>query len=224
MRSLDRIRLKSVDATNRAFVLHLYGHHILHEMAESPAPDFDNGICDTPSPSSCVWSPENAEVAWTEGWPDFFAGRVLEAFGRPGSTPFENHVDSGFSGQEDRIPGFVTAILHDLADVTNDDQHNDGAGRRDDTFFTFRMLWGLLKNYDPSSSLTHDHPTTIHEFWSGLRVFQHDRINQVSEIYREHHIVKPQPDLIVSTLSNPPATFSRNASFIVNWTVLQSGQ
>ncbi len=75
------------DGSPRALstILHEYGHHVLYESAESPAPTYDNGICDDsdtflifeiPDPGHCQWFPELGVVAWTEGFPTFLAAVI----------------------------------------------------------------------------------------------------------------------------------------------------
>ncbi len=218
---------------NEFTVYHEYGHHILVKLAESPAPDYDNGICDDPSPGHCIFGPENGDIAWTEGWPNFF-GVVLherhnEADGY-GVSPLLNFFDVetyarpfDFPGLEAQTEGIIAAILWDIVDADDDDQLGDGAGRRDRLNMTFADTWQVIRNFDPSSDLFHNHPTSIHEFWEGMREFHPESINLVSEVYGEHNIAKPLPELNVAALGNGPGTINRGASFTVSNSIDNDG-
>jgi hypothetical protein len=119
-------------------VIHEFGHHVLFSRAESPIPNYSNGICDSgPVAGHCIYSPEEGVVSWTEGWPNFFAAVVHNQYNGSeqwGTTRyvFEQRQDtSGFAGQEDKIEGVIAAILWDIIDMPADDQFEAGSGRRD---------------------------------------------------------------------------------------------
>jgi hypothetical protein len=100
------------------------------------------------------------------------------------------------------IEGFTSCILVDLVDASNDDQHSatdGGPGRRDAATLPFEEVMDVLRFYNPPGDNTH--PTNIHEFWDGYKALFPNRVNLVSEVYREHHILKPQPDLVVDSVS-----------------------
>jgi hypothetical protein len=199
-------------------VFHEYGHHILSTKAESPSPNYDNGICDTPDPGHCLFSPENGIVSWTEGWPNFFAAFVhdqFNGFDGYGQTMMEfetRPVPFTFLGEEDKIEGVIAGILWDLTDNINDDQALQGPGRRDRMQLPFSAIWDVITNFDPSTSSSHNHPTSIHELWDGLRQLQFNEIDRISEVYREHGIIKPQPDLrmtqLVRSATSAPGTLT----------------
>lgn len=210
-------------------LFHEYGHHILATQAESPAPDYDNGICDTPDPGHCLYGPEKGAIAWTEGWPNFFAMYMHNAHNDSdgyGSTmmQFETRASAfNFPGQEDRTEGIIAEILWDLVDSTNDDDRDEGAGRRDETDLNFNDIWNVIRNYNPSSNPFHNHPTSIHELYDGLRQNHLSQINRIASTYREAGIVKPQPDLVVSSVQNPPSQIARGATFSNSNTVRNDG-
>ncbi len=211
-------------------IYHEYGHHILSTKAESPSPDYDNGVCDQPGdPSHCLFSPENGRISWTEGWPNFFAAMLHDRHNAedgygPTMMEFETIPALDATPAElDNIEGVIAAILWDLNDTANDDQGPTGPGRRDNFNMSFGVMWEVIRNFDPSGDLFHNHPTSIHEFWEGLREFQPGSINRISEVYREHGIVKPQPDLRVSALENPPTQLPRGTTFALSSTVRNDG-
>jgi hypothetical protein len=214
-----------------ADLFHEYGHHVLSTKAESPAPDYSNGNCDTPTPGHCINQPENGLISWTEGWPNFFGAVLHTAFqitdGYPNTTKYAfesspDPVNFGFAGQEDMTEGVIAAILWDLFDGAVDEQ-NAAAPGRDRISLTFSAMWQPIRSFDPSSDIFHNHPTSIHEYWDGLRIFQLNSINLISEVYTEHNISKPQPDLEVTALQNPPQALAPGAQFSVTNTVRNTG-
>lgn len=214
---------------DEAAIFHEYGHHILSTRAESPNPDYDNGICDDPTPGHCIFSPEKGRISWTEGWPDFL-GAFLHArhnaedgYGATGYQ-FETLPALNVSAADrDNVEGIVAGILWDLLDTTNDDQGEQGPGRRDDFSMAFSTMWNVIRNFDPSSDLLHNHPTSIHELFEGFQELQPGSINKIAEIYREHGIVKPQPDVTMTALENPPTQLPRGTVFNLSSTVHNEG-
>ncbi|MBI4910612.1 MAG: hypothetical protein HY820_43770 [Acidobacteria bacterium] len=213
------IRVEPARQWDEFAVLHEYGHHLLYNRAESPAPDYNNGNCD---PGHCIWWPELGSISWTEGFPNFFGAYLITLFDHdPGS--FETHAENA-PGWEDRIEGHIAAILWDLWDSVPDDQHFDGAGRRDSAFvLSFEQIWDIVLRYDPSSANDHNHPTTIHEFYDGLKALYPSAVNLAAEIFREHHILKPQPDLALNGIGALPATVDAGSSFPVSIAVKNAG-
>ncbi|HUQ94674.1 MAG TPA: CARDB domain-containing protein [Bryobacteraceae bacterium] len=208
-----------------ATVFHEYAHHILDTKAESPLPDYsrEHEDCDG---SHCIKMPETVNVAWTEGFPNFYAFTLWTQFrtsdGYPGETKYScetMNINSDFDGEEDKIEGVVCAILWDLTDAHSD----DASERRDNINLSFADVWEVVKNFDPSNDILHNHPTTIHEFYSGLRIFQLSNINRIAEVYSGHDIQKPQPNLVITALQNPPQAVAPSQSFHVSNTVRNSG-
>ncbi|MBS1825094.1 MAG: hypothetical protein JST93_07215 [Acidobacteria bacterium] len=203
-------------------IFHEYGHHVLFTKAESPAPDYDNGICDTPGhPGHCVDLPEKGVVAWTEGFPDFLGSflhgqfAAIDGFPKP---PFdiENLVPAaGSEALAEQIEGVTAAILLDLADTTNEPG--------DSLSLTFSTIWDIVKNFDPSSATTHNHPTSILEFYDGMRQRQIGLINRVAETYIHNRIQRPLPDLVISSAANPPSLAAPGGSFTHTSVVRNAG-
>jgi hypothetical protein len=81
----------------------------------------------------------------------------------------------------------------------------------------------VIKNFDPSDSLLHNHPTSIHELFSGFQEMQTGSINRIAEVYREHGIIKAQPDLTMTALENPPTQLPRGTTFNLTSTVRNEG-
>lgn len=211
-------------------IYHEYGHHILVTKAESPIPDYDNGVCDQPDkPGHCIFQPEKGVISWTEGWPNFF-GAFMHARHTAedgyGVTRYEFEtlptVDVT-AAERDNVEGIIAGILWDLTDTANDDQGAQGPGRRDNFNMSFAQMWNVIKNFDPSDSLLHNHPTSIHELFAGFQEMQTGNINKIAEIYREHGIIKAQPDLTMTALENPPTQLPRGTTFNLSSTVRNEG-
>ena len=233
---------------------HEYGHHImayLYSVAH-PIPNYNNGICGAghcawgPELGVVSWT-----EGWPDFFAataiDVFNHDVDPVTRQDtetvntcpsGSTPtagtpsvrprysYENHFDCGFSGMEASIEGFIAAILWDIGESTgaNDDQHNNGAGRRDQLNGTFDLIWKAMKNYDPfPQDPFRNHPASIFEFWDAIKATQPSFINAVSEIFAEHHLITPQPDLSVTALSNPPASARAGSVFTATSSVSNVG-
>lgn len=214
-------------------VFHEYGHHVLTKASESPAPDYDNGLCDFNGPGHCIFVPEKGVVSWTEGWPNFFAlvlTSLHDAEDRIGENPLFNIAEAesyerpfAFPGQEDQTEGIVAAILWDLFDTVDDDQEAQGPGRRDRMSLSFAELWQVVRDFDPSRDPEHNHPVSIHEFYDGLRALRPELSNAVAEVFGEHNIRKPQPDLVVESLGTLPASANRGGTFAIANTVVNAG-
>jgi subtilase family serine protease len=238
------IRIPNADTWFEATLMHEYGHHVLYNFAESPIPDYNNGICDNGIFSfpdafgHCMWAPEKGSASWTEGWPDFFSRVLTTTYNHDDHYEIESHYysdtnktfpdcqSSQYWGQEDHIEGFVAAILWDLYDDVNDDQHWDDDGRRDNISLGWEYQWDVIRNYEPRGAGTS--PVTIHEFWNGMKAKYGGLpyggfINRVSEVFREHHIDKPLPDLVIENITIDPESPGRNQNVNVTITVRNQG-
>jgi len=167
---------------------HEYGHFIMDKYADIPDFDYCNGICDGAKCGHCLWSPENGYIHWMEGWPDFFADVLSRYWNRNDVYNFESHVDSSYTNR-DMIEGFTAAILWDIHDPAQDNQHGDDP--RDTLSLGFDEIWNVTTNYDPGG--TYNFPMTIHQFWNGFYSWYPGYRAGLWNIYAEHHIIKPCP-------------------------------
>ena len=196
---------------------HEYGHHILGTFAESPAPNYYNEVCDDPPfAGHCAWREEDGgvcipgtcdkSVAFTEGWPNFFARVLVDVYGKTlyddYETPLRDHDTCPWTapnlemcpvaGEDTRaIEGIVTCILWDLYDNNQDNHDTDSTADR--LYEPFDVVWDVIMNYDPlpgilPNELAHNHPVNIDEFWAGFTSRHFDRANRLTEIYNENHI------------------------------------
>ncbi len=120
--------------------------------------------------------------------------------------------------------GYTATILWDLHDVRQDNR--DSNNSIDRLAEGFARQWAVLMGYDPApADPAHNRPTTITEFWNGLRAMYPWLANRLSAIYDENEITGfPAADLTATLVTNPPASIVRGNSFAVNATVRNDGQ
>ncbi|MEK7756912.1 MAG: dockerin type I domain-containing protein [Planctomycetota bacterium] len=149
----DEIFMSTARQWQEAIHIHEYGHHFLAHFAPTPPPDYCNGICDggpapdCPNEGHCIWCPETATIAWSEGWPNWLADVVTRSY------PADYGYVALFTSNQERtricdqdgdgvaddldgdgtpdaadpmlIEGFIGALLRDIEDDI-EDQDNDG--------------------------------------------------------------------------------------------------
>lgn len=125
------IHIEEEDTYLDSTISHEYGHHWVKTYAESPAPDYDNGICDEGSPSHCIWCPENSTIGWTEGFPNLLGLIIPESYfatyGVAGSIRFDYRSETPQSSGSctgtvvpNDIEGYTSALLLDIIDDVQD--------------------------------------------------------------------------------------------------------
>ena len=218
------IGIAAGDESQDNVVWHEYGHFVMEVFAESPRESYSNGICDTPQPGHCVWMPENGSIHFTEGWPDYFADAVSTSLGGRDLWSFEDTPQPPPTTNTVGTEGYTAAILWDLDDDTVGENH-DGNSSIDRLEQGFATQWAVLTGYDPApADPHHDHPTSIVEFWDGVKAMFPSLANRLSAIYDENEVPgRPSADL-VSSVTNPPASIVRGNSFTVTSTVRNTGQ
>ncbi|MET0904417.1 MAG: PKD domain-containing protein [Acidimicrobiales bacterium] len=147
-------------------IFHEYGHHLLKQFAESPAPDYTNGNCDDeneflfitlPDPGHCLWTSELGLIAWTEGFPDFLAAALdhevypsssnpvwprIGSFSEGGADYWYEYAETPPLEANDEPEGAVGRLVDDryLHEAHGDTDYTHVEG------FTAAALWDL---YDP---------------------------------------------------------------------------
>ena len=139
------------------------------------------------SSSGFDWSAHTDEqTAWVEGFGAYFASAVKQYSGisspyiyddYPNTYNLETQYDDDDSLNDADVCGAVAGILWDLDDSANDDQ--DGDGVYDYYDIPFSYIWDVVDN---------DNPTTIVEFWNGLKNRYSVDSTAVWEIYWEHGV------------------------------------
>ena len=182
------------DWEDMSLVLKEYAKYLLKQYSVlSPSMGFD-------------WSAhKNQQTAWVEGFGAFFGSAVKQYAGMtspyiyddyPNTYNLETQYDSDYSVNDADICGAVAGILWDLYDTVNDDQAGDGVG--DYYSIPFSYIWGVVDN---------DNPTTIYEFWNGLKNRYSVNGTKVWEIYWEHGVnIDTSPPTAPSITGYNPTT------------------
>lgn len=169
----DEIHVSTGAQWNEGTLVHEFGHHLQRHFSSDIPPNYMNGFCDTPTPSHCVWCPEDDTTAWKEGWADWFGSRLLRVWnGAYGYVPLsindnrymlETPLACSQDGQEypaSNTEGYVGALLRDIEDSENEgksggpfDCDADLLSQGDDIIFIiFRdddptTVWEFIQNY-----------------------------------------------------------------------------
>lgn len=122
---------------------HEYGHVFVDRYAGWVSPNYCNGLCDTGDCGHCLWCPEGADEAMTEGWPNWIANVQTSAYASLYGAPaiftrnLERIADCDATGafeSPETTEGFLTAVLQDVWDSgsgTDDTDPNGLGGYRD---------------------------------------------------------------------------------------------
>ncbi len=116
---------------------HEYGHHFLHNFAPTANPDYCNEFCDDYPGwpfecGHCVWCEEDAEIAWSEGFPNYLGyvipAEYLERYGVEAADLSD--VQDIETCSEDATyhgplitEGYISAALVDIHDGDSGDAH-----------------------------------------------------------------------------------------------------
>jgi hypothetical protein len=231
-------------ATNHAFreaaIFHEYGHHIMRNFAEAPAPNYNNGVCDTISlfniGGHCFWRSENTPIAWTEGWPSYFAEVMTTSLAKndtissmfgcdPVVTTLCGSVEFPPQPSPDpnlaNVEGTVAAILWDLVDGSTDNHDFDNSA--DALSIGFPAVWDVYMNRDPDPFTAHNKILNLDELWEGFAALRPLELNRLSAIYDENGITKPAADLAVTSASADKTTAAPGDTFTVSDTTSNVG-
>lgn len=146
---------------------HEYGHYFVDTFGGWVSPDYCNGYCDTGDCGHCMWCPEGADEAMTEGWPDWIAHvqtssyaatyGLASAYVRDSESIKPCEVTGTWLSAED-TEGYLAAVLQDIWDSgpgTDDADPNGRAGYHD---------WLELGDDEILQVLDLDAPTTARGF------------------------------------------------------------
>ena len=146
---------------------HEYGHYFVDEFAAFTSPDYCNGYCDTGACGHCIWCPEGADEAMTEGWPNWVAHVQTTSYAATygiasvytrNAESIDDCDETGQYANPEITEGFLAAVLQDIWDSgpgTDDVDPNGFSGRRD---------WLELGDDEIMMVLDLDHPTTARGF------------------------------------------------------------
>jgi len=148
---------------NEATHAHEYGHYFVHTFANSPGPDYCNGICDSPDCGHCLWCEEGTSEAFTEGWPDWISAVQTRSYrDRFGLAAVHHyHFESisscfatGTFTDPAKTEGNFAAVLWDMYDggTGADDTDPSGYGWRDRMALGFDEILYALDAGEPTNS------------------------------------------------------------------------
>ncbi len=129
-----KLHIHSFDGFAKDTILHELGHHWIENYSWQNEPDYCNDICDESDPCDtggsgghCLWCEEDALIAWSEGFPDWFARVIHDSFEADYGEPYSGTRDYEYLGSctdpnepspdhPKKIEGYSAAILQDLWD------------------------------------------------------------------------------------------------------------
>jgi hypothetical protein len=170
-------------------ITHEFGHHLHYIYGNFPVAQYGNGYCDNPTPSHCMWCPENDQDAFKEGWAHWFASVVIRSYSNtygiiPSSIDdprFQIELVNLCSQDQAHWPGpytegFVAAVLRDIDDPENEDQDGGAADCYiDATSLGADQIMTVFRDDDPTDIwqfLTHfraRYPQYDQDLWSTLQ-------------------------------------------------------
>jgi hypothetical protein len=223
------IDIASGDEWNEAVIFHEYGHHVLYNFSESPAPDYNNNVCDGAQflfwreTGHCVWSSEKGFIHFTEGWPDYLA-EVLTRFYSKNNTAsstwgsFESPPAPASFADALATEGYTASILWDVHDAAADNRDNNNSTDR--LAEGFHTQWQVLMNFDPDTNDTgHNHPVSIQEFWRGVDTLFPYLTARLSAVYDENFLPGFVTTDLTASVDDPPAAIVRGNRFATGYTV-----
>ena len=216
----EEIHISRERGWNELSHTHEFAHHLHHEYGNLLGNDYENGFCDDPDPSHCVWCPENVGDAWQEGFANWYGQWVTERYPVAyGVTPWAAGTTNGFwnEGRYGRdwlgkceqdsmvyagalTEGYVMALLRDMSDPVSliADDHDGDATLDCDTD-------AMDIDADEIMTIFRDHdPTDITMFLDKFRLQYPQHVQDLWSAVRNVHTPFSfnLPDPIV--LTQPP--------------------
>lgn len=157
----EQIHISHAREWNESTHAHEYGHFFVHTFANSPGPDYCNGICDTDGCGHCLWCEEGTSEAFTEGWPDWISAVQTRSYASKFGLDAINHYSfeklsncGGDFQDASRVEGNFAATLWDMYDggTGTDDTDPNGYGWRDRMTLGFDEIFYTLDVGQPSNS------------------------------------------------------------------------
>jgi len=170
------------DEWDVSVVAHEYGHFIYEEYSHYSIPTGTHSWNGHVTP----------ELAWSEGWANFFQSAIKHYWGYPNpelyeETSWSRNLETSWhdplTGPWDDSESSIGGILLDIYDSPNDGQYLDGKG--DNIHESFAEIWDVVINYETGK--TH---FTIHDFWDGWFAFEHGYEHEMWQLFYEHGIEK----------------------------------
>jgi len=196
----DYIRIGTLDTFNQDVILHEFAHYLwVHKNKPPNPPHGEHGI----------HKPSNPQLAWSEGWANFFQAAIQEnsefkIVRIPGSEGVTVDFEGGWYRYEKDPPGIwteipkgessegaVAGILWDLYDGGVLDKDSDNVT------IPFADIWKAMNKKDPR---TNEAPMNIREFygalkevigedrWKGTDGFEKTLGERIKDIFGKHDV------------------------------------
>lgn len=204
---------------------HEYGHVFVDRYADWVGPNYCNGLCDTDDCGHCLWCPEGADEAMTEGWPNWIANVQTSTYAALYGAPaiftrnLERIADCDATGafeSPETTEGFLTAVLQDVWDSgagTDDVDPNGFPGHRD-------VL--ELGDDEIMAVLDIDEPTTARGFLTALanRYPQHRQKLWITAMNSRWDLDQQPPGAPsgVASSSHPVGVATAKLNVSLSWT------
>jgi len=205
-------------------VSHEYGHHWVWTQSDCTFYDgiYCNMNCDALFPfdcGHCDYSEENEAIAWTEGFPNWYAANVVdEHFGLYGEIPFrlwdlDDHEPMAAGLNANIVEGCFSRLLYDISDSNYDDDpvFPDGV---DQINMPSVLILNIAHNQRPLT------PAQFHQAFLGLPgddVRSQYWSTAMNNGYQLDHTNPPAPTNLTSP-SHDTATSSSDDTIDYTWT------
>jgi hypothetical protein len=235
------IHIRSADSWFEDTHSHEYGHHFVDDFGDREDPDYCNpgGYCDGGSDCGhCVWCPENASVAWSEGFAEYSGQIIPESYQDAYGTAAQY-----FSGVEglDVCPqdaayhdpevteGYFAAVLTDIDD-SDHDSHPHFPGYADRLAMGEDEILACVDDHNPLTpdeflfAFLDDNPGVARDLWetgmnSGYDIDQEQPGEVTGLTSTSHTIGVPSPDNTVAMHWTPALDDASGISgYAISWT------
>jgi hypothetical protein len=217
----EEIHLTHAEEWSEALITQLYGHHWVNNHSADLSPDYCNAVCDDGGCGHCLWCRETDEIAWSEGFPDWFSDVVVRGVAEDsGVEPYSawsfedlrTCSEDGAWHDPTRTEGFFAALLRDIEDAGQDDNDPSDAWR-DRLSRGADPIFAIAATHDPvrpSEFLAHwkdDYPADRQDLWETAK-----------DIGYELDVDPPQAVTNLASPTHPVQTAVTDATPTFSWT------
>jgi hypothetical protein len=140
-------------------ITHEYGHHLNAWIGANLTPTYCNpgGFCDTPSCTHCEWCRENANVAFIEGFANFYNNAVLRRYTFPPVTPIRSYESVMNCGTDNMAhdpwttEGWFAGLLQDIDDTNQDNDPTTIGLANDELNLDIDEILYVVDTFHPST-------------------------------------------------------------------------
>jgi len=223
----DELHIVTEDQWREVTVSHEYGHHWMNHYGTEgyDDPPYCNGFCDPDEANDdcghCLWCRETDTIAWGEGWPNWLADVLMRSLlADYAIIPFKTRdfespdtcSQDGTVHDPTLTEGFLTALLRDIDDSSQDD--SDPANVWQD-----RLALGTDEIFTVADE---DGPTTPVEFLDRMKArypaITVDLWETAKDLGYDRDATAPGTVTGLTSTSHVPSTPSPDATATFTWT------